>query len=166
MEPHKDKIWLQEKYWGEELSLRKIAKIAMVSSSTIRRWMIKFGIKRRANWEYERTEEHKRKLRASIGGENCYNWKGGRIANIRGQVYIYKPDHPNATIRGYVFESRLIAEKALGRYLKPGEIVHHINGNPSDNRNRNLLICTQSYHLWLHYFDLHPWILIIKKRRI
>ena len=49
--------------------------------------------------------------------------------------------------RGY----REVAAKTLGRRLKPTEVVHHINGDRRDNRNCNLLICTDDYHRWLHW---------------
>lgn len=66
-----------------------------------------------------------------------------------GYIYIYAPDHPRQ-INGRVPEQILIAERVIGRLLKPTEVVHHINGNKIDNRNGNLLVCESRYHQWLH----------------
>ena len=42
-----------------------------------------------------------------------------------------------------------VMRKKLDRSLEKGEIIHHINGNRADNRNKNLLICDRKYHGWL-----------------
>ena len=75
-------------------------------------------------------------------------WKGGRIRS-NGYIYIYKPDHPNATDRHlYVLEHRLVMEKKIGRYLERWEIIHHINGVKNDNRIENLkLLPNATEHL-------------------
>lgn len=70
-------------------------------------------------------------------GRTAFHWKGGRV-KLRGYILIYKPDHPNAINKRYVFEHRLVIEKKIGRYLERWEIVHHINGIKDDNRLENL----------------------------
>lgn len=43
------------------------------------------------------------------------------------------------------------AEKAIGKKLPKGAEVHHLNHDPSDNRNTNLVICQDhKYHSLLH----------------
>ena len=74
-------------------------------------------------------------------GKDAKGWKGGRIKNAEGYIRISCPGHPYATKRGfYVLLHRFVMEKHLGRYLKPHEIVHHINENRSDNRLENLML--------------------------
>lgn len=70
-------------------------------------------------------------------------WKGGQIKRL-GYVFIKAKDHPNADCLGYVKRSRLVMEKYLGRYLKPEEIIHHINEIKDDDRLENLQLCSCS----------------------
>lgn len=72
-----------------------------------------------------------------------------RISN--GYVLIHVPDHPRADRDGYVAEHILLAEIVLRKPLPPRAVVHHVDGDTSNNDLRNLVICEdQSYHVLLH----------------
>lgn len=71
--------------------------------------------------------------------------------NRNGYIYVWAPLHPFATKQGRVAEHRIIMEIKIGRYLKKGEKVHHINHKPDDNRLENLLLCKdESEHKIVH----------------
>jgi len=74
-------------------------------------------------------------------GDKNGNWKGGRTRYLSqsGYVYLRSPGHPRGLRNnGFVFEHIVVMERILGRYLMPGETVHHRNGVRTDNRIENL----------------------------
>ena len=74
-------------------------------------------------------------------GEKANQWKGGGKKHSYGYILLYKPE--DVGIRyPYVAEHRLIMEKHIGRPLTRKEIVHHINGIKTDNRIKNLVLCS------------------------
>ena len=78
-------------------------------------------------------------------------WKTGKFVGSKGYVYVKVYNHPYSGRNNYVREHRLVMEKHIGRYLKPNEVVHHINGNKLDNRIENLeLYDSHKEHLCFH----------------
>jgi hypothetical protein len=71
-----------------------------------------------------------------------------------GYVVIIDHNHPFAHSRGRILEHRVVMEKKLRRYLKPKEVVHHINGIKTDNRPENLELCsTAGQHVKNKHWD-------------
>jgi hypothetical protein len=96
--------------------------------------------------------------------------RGGTTSN--GRSKISARDHPFADGDGYVFEYRLVAEHALRfndpsspyliklgsrMYLSPDAVVHHVDGNPSNNEPTNLVVMSRADHTTLHHAqgDIH-----------
>lgn len=86
-------------------------------------------------------------------GKRSFNWKGGRVMN-NGYIEIYKPEHPNANVKGYIREHRYVMSEMVGRPLTEEEDVHHINGVKTDNRPENLQLLLKSEHTKLHHLGV------------
>jgi len=73
---------------------------------------------------------------------------------LNGYKLIYRPDHSTAmksdNWEGWVYEHRYVVEVELGIYLKDGEVVHHLDGNRSNNHISNLIVLSISDHMKLH----------------
>lgn len=86
-----------------------------------------------------------------LRGEASPHWRGGKTSSREGYVFQYQPTHPRASAGGYVFEHILVVERAIGKPLPLSAEVHHVNENPADNRNHNLVVCQDlAYHKLLH----------------
>lgn len=118
-------------------SLAQIAKLLQLSLATVERTMRALGLRSLRG-------------RGSPGSRN-YFWQGGRNIDRGGYVLVYAPNHPRAAANGCVREHRLVMEKLLGRYLEPGEAVHHRDRNRKNNDPSNLrLFSTHAEHMKHH----------------
>jgi 5-methylcytosine-specific restriction endonuclease McrA len=84
-------------------------------------------------------------------------WKGGRKVRRDGYIFVVvQDDHPAPAYTKpsglkYSLEHRHVMEQHLDRFLHPTEVVHHIDGNRSNNSIDNLaLLPDQSTHATLH----------------
>lgn len=114
---------LSEEDWQNELWIPHLGKRYIPSAPAVRNRLIVLGCKLHKGRRF---------------GADTRKWKGGRKKGKGGYVLVLSKDHPNADSQGYVPEHRLVAEQVLGRYLTKEEIVHHIDGNPTNNQPSNL----------------------------
>ena len=130
---------LYQKYIVGGESVAELSREFRCCTKTIRNLLKRFNIPIRNNSESKR-------------GEKNHNWKGGETIDKDGHVLVKSSSHPRANKNGYVLRSRLVMEKILGRYLDPGEIVHHKNKSVADDHPENLkYFPSQSEHISFHH---------------
>lgn len=152
-----DREWLEKQI--DVKPLRQVAEEVGCSYSAVVYQVKKFGLVVPQRFSRRqspgKSENIKKTLRERYPegrfGNKASNWKGGRRMSGGGHVQIYQPQHPYATKNGLVMEHRLVMEKELGRYLEPGEIVHHKNHIKDDNRPENLEVVNRGEHVRNHF---------------
>ena len=75
-------------------------------------------------------------------GENHPNWNGG-VWHSEGYIF----NRVNGTYKGV---HRLVMERHIGRKLSDDEIIHHLDGNKTNNSIENLVIVSRSEHIEIH----------------
>lgn len=127
---------------------------------------VKYGITQKVVWRAMKRAGIEQRVAAKRDqrGEKNDTWKGGRLfypkhderaitrhGHRRGYYKIKAEGHPHANKQGYVWEHVHVALEAAGRErLEPGEVVHHINCDPLDNRPENLCILQDHRHREIH----------------
>lgn len=87
----------------------------------------------------------------NVGDKNGM-WRGGRTITDHGYVLIrVGVGHPDADVRGYAYEHRLVAQQKIGRRLRKGELVHHIDENKQNNHPDNLMVIVGNAHHFVHH---------------
>jgi hypothetical protein len=128
-----DEATLRRLYEVERHSIEAIAAMYERCDKPIRRLMKLYGIASRHT--------------GPLPGPEHPQWRGGISVDAAGYIERYCPNHPFSNHK-YVRENRLVMEGVLGRYLKPGEVVHHKDGDKANNNPDNLeLFATNAEHL-------------------
>ncbi len=98
----------------------------------------------------------RRELATKYGEENS-SWKGGRSFDEQGYIRLRGVIMPDGSRPDHIFEHRYVFYTDLGRMPLPGENVHHINGDKTDNRLENLELWRSSQPKGQRVTDLVAW---------
>jgi len=98
------------------------------------------------------SEVWKQNSKAWTGSKNP-RWKPIGTKKDDGHGYILIKYRDGFGSKNWKQEHRLVMEKHLGRLLKSGEVVHHINHIKSDNHISNLRLMTSTEHKRFHLKD-------------
>lgn len=148
-------------YTRDQTPPREIARISGVSLSTVRRYLLKAGVQMRSVSEATQlsrptvaaklrgakriTPEMRERINAGVRARHAGKQDSWRI-KTNGYAEYCSRQSPHYRRLVHV----VLVEKSIGRRLKRGEVVHHIDGNKLNNSLENLHLMTNSAHVSLH----------------
>lgn len=142
-------------------SIPQVSEATGKSRSTVRYHLLKRGIIRTRAEGVRRAAKEGRVGSGTCGIKRVFSaqWKKNLSESLRkradetavglslkpsGYIEVTRGKHKG---RG---QHRVVAEESIGRRLRSGEIVHHIDGNRSNNDPSNLEVMTHAEHCRLH----------------
>jgi hypothetical protein len=88
------------------------------------------------------------KKQERLTGNQSRRWSGGEKVNKSGRVSVYHSSSDGKT--KYVHRAVKVFESHYGRPVNKGELVHHIDGDPSNDAPENLTVLGVSKHHVAH----------------
>jgi hypothetical protein len=164
-----EEVWNAYKIAG---TLEGAGKILGVSKKCVLNWMNKYNLERNKPVDPSIVAEMAKTMTsAEIAEKLGYSvTQINKIARVNGFKTVdnfhkgYATTHNGYQMKfsdgdrksGYMLIHRAVMEESLGRKLNPNEVVHHANGDKTDNRIGNLVLMTRSDHARLHYLVTKP----------
>ena len=153
-------------YCEDKMSIAKVSKISGIPMSTVRGLLFKAGVLRTrtdairlaalngelGSGRRGKTVVFSEKTKQRIS-ESRQKWsqKNARGISLKPNGYLEITKGTNKGRSVHVVEM----EKKIGRKLFANEVVHHIDGNKTNNDLNNLQLMTRSDHARLHQLGNH-----------
>lgn len=123
-------------WFGEGKTIAEMASIVGCSTPPILQALHRLGLRRPA-----------KPRPGALSGDRNPAWSGGRRQRSDGYIEVWTPT-------GVRLEHQVVMERVIGRPLRTGEVVHHIDHNKANNAPENLLLTTQAQHAAHHAPDM------------